>query len=69
MNKSEKAWITCSERLPENNEEVLIKFSNGKIDIGYRVGIFWFPNNEFYAEYTVVSWMPLPKSFGGQKND
>ena len=30
MNKSEKAWITCSERLPENNEEVLIKFSNGK---------------------------------------
>ena len=69
MNKSEKSWITCSERLPENNEEVLIKFSNGKIDIGYRVGIFWFPNNEFYADYTVVSWMPLPKPFGGQKND
>ena len=67
MNKSEKAWITCSERLPGNNEEVLIKFSNGKIDIGYRVSIFWLPNNEFYADYTVVSWRPLPKPFGGQK--
>lgn len=69
MNKSEKVWIPCSERFPENNEEVLIKFSNGKIDTGYRVGIFWFPNNEFYADYTVVSWMPLPEPFGGQKND
>ena len=67
MNKSEKAWITCSERLPENNEEVLIKFSNGKIDTGYRVGIFWFQNNEFYADYTVVSWMPLPEPFEGEQ--
>ena len=69
MNKFEKVWIPCSEHLPGNNEEVLIKFSNGKIDTGYRVGIFWFPNNEFYADYTVISWMPLPKPFGGQKND
>ena len=67
MNKSEKAWITCSERLPENNEEVLIKFSNGKIDRGYRVSIFWFPNNEFYADYTVVSWMPLPNPYRGKE--
>ena len=67
MNKSEKAWITCSERLPENNEEVLIKFSNGKIDAGYRVGIFWFPNNEFYVDYTVVSWMPLPNPYRGKE--
>lgn len=67
MNKFEKAWIQCSEQLPECNEEVLMKFSNGKIDTGYRVGIFWFPNNEFYADYTVVAWMPLPEPFGGEK--
>ena len=66
MNKFEKAWIPCSERLPECNEEVLIKFSNGKIDIGYRVSIFWFPNNEFYADYRVVSWMPLPEKYEGE---
>ena len=66
---TEMKWISVSELLPENNEEVLIQFSNGKIDAGYRVGIFWFPNNEFYVDYTVVSWMPLPKPFGGQKND
>ena len=63
MNTSEKSWIPRSALRPENNEEVLIKFSNGKIDIGYRVGIFWFPNNEFYADYTVVSWMPLPNPY------
>lgn len=65
----EMKWISVSERLPECNEEVLVQFSNGKIDTGCRVGIFWFPNNEFYADYIVVSWMPLPKPFGGQKND
>ena len=63
---TEFKWIPVYERLPECNEEVLVQFSNGKIDIGYRVGIFWFPNNEFYADYRVVSWMPLPKPFEGE---
>ena len=64
---TELKWIPVCEWMPECNEEVLIKFSNGKIDTGYRVGIFWFPNNEFYADYTVVSWMPLPKAYEGEQ--
>lgn len=64
---TELKWIPVCERTPECNEEVLIKFSNGKIDTGYRVGIFWFPNNEFYADYRVVAWMPLPKAYEGEQ--
>ena len=64
---TELKWILVCECTPECNEEVLIKFSNGKIDTGYRVGIFWFPNNEFYADYTVVAWMPLLEAYEGDQ--
>ena len=61
-------WIPCSERLPEDEKEVLVTLFGDLLEIG------WFDLNdnnwrtdEFDCdEGTVIAWMPLPKPWKGE---
>ena len=67
-------WIPCKERLPEDEEEVIVSvhYSGDNADDytasgWYAVaGDFWVVDNE--ANEYVVAWMPLPEPWkGGEK--
>lgn len=68
---SAQLWIPCTERLPENNEDVLCCSYTGKFLIGtlYKSG----PNISSVTGYAAesdseimlncIAWMPLPKPY------
>ena len=54
-------WIPCSERLPDNDESVLISNSHGVTKAWWN-GRFW--TSIAVKKYkTVTAWMPLPKPY------
>lgn len=59
----ETRWIPCSERLPEDNTDVIICFYNGEV-----IGMRYLGNGIFQGVYehttkAIVAWMPLPKPY------
>ena len=64
-------WIPCSERLPEEDEDVLVCSEEGDIDIACWLPEQWTdePHIEWWSgEYRVyaVAWMPLPTPYEGE---
>ena len=61
-------WIPCSERMPEDDTEVLVYlFENNKSPY-----IAWLSDGRWYTEYfeveqedEPVAWMPLPEPYKG----
>ena len=54
-------WIPCSERLPDNDESVLISNSHGVTKAWWN-GRFW--TSIAVKKYkTVTAWMPLPEPY------
>ena len=59
--KAQQRWIPVTERLPEDDDDVLI-MSSGSINMGY-----YSVCNEYWADYIngyyddVTHWMPLPE--------
>lgn len=59
--ESEQRWIPCSERLPDNDESVLISNSHGVTKAWWN-GRFW--TSIAVKKYkTVTAWMPLPEPY------
>jgi hypothetical protein len=58
-NKSEilTGWIPCSERLPQDEQKVLVTTRSGNlIDVEfYHASAFW--------KHYVIAWMPLPEPY------
>lgn len=56
-------WIPCSERLPENNTDVIVCFYSGTV-----TEMRYFGNGIFQGIYehttkVIVAWMPLPEPY------
>ena len=75
----EQRWIPCSERLPENDNEVLITVWDAEDDYvevykGFYQGHEWWTQwchgcskikGEPCGENIVIAWMPLPEPYKG----
>lgn len=55
-------WIPCSERLPENHNDIIICTANGYVNSGY-YGTNGFGDMNSYPYEDVIAWMPLPSPF------
>lgn len=56
-------WISCAERLPDENQEVLCLTPDGSFRVfGWTyIDWMWFDDNEWRDEKDVTHWMPLPE--------
>ena len=69
VREPKQEWIPCSERLPEDNKEVLMSLRWG-IDIGeYRNGEWHSEWINHYDDDNVLAWMPLPPAYKGADDD
>lgn len=60
--KYNNGWIPCSERLPENNQNVIACFAHGTVTT------LQFFDNRFHGIYdynknAIAAWKPLPESY------
>ena len=69
-------WIPCGERLPDENDSVLITWGN--IPKWWmhdkRVCVLWHysekgPDAHWWKDGTIVAWMPLPKPWEGEEDE
>lgn len=77
--QQEQRWIPCSERLPENDNEVLITVWDAEdnyVEVykGFYQGHEWWTQwchgcskikDEPCGENIVIAWMPLPEAYQG----
>lgn len=56
-------WVPCSERMPEENQNVIACFAHGTVT-ELRFYDKKFHGIYEYDEKVIVAWMPLPKAYG-----
>ena len=56
-------WIPCSERLPEDNTDVIVYFYSGTVTEMRYWGNGIFQGIYEHTAKTIVAWMPLPKPY------
>lgn len=73
--REKSKWIPCSERLPEEEEYILLSFANYTgLDIGRyekdgeNDNFYPGDEEETYASYGLIvnAWMPLPEPYKGE---
>ena len=68
-------WISLEDRLPDNNEDVLLQFKSN-MGVGFWEDGEWAINTGDgiynaigYGEETPVAWMPLPESYQAERRE
>jgi hypothetical protein len=59
-------WIPCSERLPENEMNVIAQFSSGTVTELRYAGNGIFEGIYEYSTKVIIAWMPLPEPYKGE---
>ena len=59
-------WIPCSERLPEDNTDVIVCFYSGTVTEMRYWGNGIFQGIYEHTTKVIVAWMPLPKPYKGE---
>ena len=62
----ETQWIPCSERLPEDNTDVIVCFYSGTVTEMRYWGNGIFQGIYEHTTKSIVAWMPLPKPYKGE---
>ena len=58
----ENKWIPCSEKMPEDNTDVIVCFYSGTVtEMRY-----WGKGIYEHTAKTIVAWMPLPEPYKGE---
>lgn len=56
-------WISCSERLPEDNTDVIVCFYSGTVTEMRYWGNGIFQGIYEHTAKVIVAWMPLPEPY------
>lgn len=62
-------WITCSERLPEDDSIciVTVEYPNNEIVVDYGwfdiKSVCWFVGIQEFRTYNILAWQPLPEPY------
>ena len=56
----EQRWIPCSERLPEDDRDVLA-YDGEYVFIAHFISGVWYDNSLYQLPVIVSYWMPLPE--------
>ena len=64
-NHMNDGWIPVDERLPDNNEDVLVTTDAGLITFGYFSNGKWITDQE--PDYPIV-WQPLPAPYRPERS-
>ena len=57
-----RAWVPCSERMPEREGWYNVTLNDGIVTTGS-----WHPRGEMWNVWRVVAWRPLPAPWEGDK--
>lgn len=56
-------WIPCSERLPEENEEVICCFKSGVVKALVLFNCKFHGKVYAYEKSDIIAWQPLPEAY------
>ena len=59
----ESRWIPCSEKLPEDNTDVIVFFYSGTVTEMRYWGNGIFQGIYEYSTKVIIAWMPLPTPY------
>lgn len=65
----ETQWIPCSERLPEDNTDVIVCFYSGTVTEMRYWGNGIFQGIYEHTTKVIVAWMPLPEPYKEEKQN
>ena len=62
----ETQWIPCSEKMPEDNTDVIVCFYSGTVTEMRYWGNGIFQGIYEHTAKKIVAWMPLPEPYKGE---